>query len=559
MRSVQALAQGIIPTLHPTLRGNPWVWGAALLALLVLFPIGAVLWVALAPSGGIWLHLANTVLAEYLLTTAALCGMVAGGTFLIGVGNAWLVTMCRFPGRGVYEWALLLPLAMPAYILAFTYTEFLDFAGPVQALLRELFGWRLKREYWFPEIRSLGGASVFMTLVLYPYVYLLARSAFLAQSVAVLEASRSLGRGPWGGFFHVALPLARPAWMVGIALVVMETLNDLGTVEFFAVPTFTVGIFRVWFGLNNAPAAAQLASIMVLGVLVLLLVERQARKGARFDRGSAPPKYLPRYQLGGKAAGGAVLICSLPVLLGFLLPVGLLVSNAQATFGETFTPRYLKIVGNTLLISGLAALACLAVGVFIAYGQRLQPGKLLGTLARLASIGYAVPGAVLALGILIPNGWLDNLVDSVLRREFGISSGLLISGTLTALLMAYVVRFLALSLGAVESGLSKITPSMDDAARSLGHGPGANLVRVHLPLLKGSLLTGGILVFVDVMKELPMTLVLRPFNFETLATLTYEYASLELLEESALPALTIVIAGLMPVLILSRSLGRSRT
>ncbi len=549
----------------PALRRLPGGWSGitltaliALIAALAALPLGSVLWIALHPSGGIWGHLAGTVLFRYATTTFNLALGVGCGVLVIGAGSAWLVTMCRFPGRGVFQWLLLLPLAMPAYLAAYAYTDLLEFAGPVQSGLREAFGWSGKRDYWFPEVRSLGGAITFMTLVLYPYVYLLARAAFLEQSSSTLEAGRILGHGPWSSFFSISLPLARPALVVGVLLALMETLNDFGTVDYFAVPTFTVGIFRVWFGMNNAPGAAQLASLLLGVVLVLILLERLARRSRRFHSTSGRARPLPGYTLRGARAWAALLACGMPVTLGFAVPAGVLAWQGWQSLETTLEAGLAGLIFNSILISGLAALACCAVGLFLAYGQRLQPGLFPRAAARAASVGYAVPGAVLAIGVLIPAAWLDNTVDAYLRQSLGISSGLLLSGTVAAVLFAYVVRFLALSFGTLESSLAKITPFMDHAARSLGSSPGGVLMRIHLPLMKGSVLTAGLLVFVDGMKELPMTLILRPFNFNTLATHVYEYASYEAFQEAAPAALAIVAVGLLPVMLLSRTIGGVR-
>ncbi len=521
-------------------------------------PVLAVVTIALRPSDDIWQHLAATVLPRYAVTTFWLALGVGLGVLVVGVGTAWLVTMCRFPGRRVFQWALLLPLAMPAYLAAYAYTDLLEFSGPVQGALRAAFGWQTKQDYWFPEIRSLGGAITFMTLVLYPYVYLLSRAAFLEQSAGVLEVGRSLGRGPWGSFFTLSLPLARPAIVVGLLLAVMETLNDFGTVDYFAVQTFTVGIFRVWFGMNNAAGAAQLATLLLTIVIVLIGLERLARRRQRFHHTTTRQQALPRYRLRGARAGLATAACAAPIALGFAVPAGLLAAYTLDTYGQVLAAGFLGSALNSLAVSALAALTCVAVGLFMAYGARLRPARLLRGAVRVASLGYAVPGTVLAVGVIIPAARLDNAVDAFMRASFGVSTGLLLSGTIAAVTFAYTARFLALSFGALEAGLGKITPSMDHAARSLGLAPGAALRRVHVPLLRGSVLTAGLLVFVDGMKELPMTLILRPFNFDTLATHVYEYASDEMLEASALGALMIVAVGIVPVIVLSRSIAGSR-
>jgi iron(III) transport system permease protein len=434
----------------------------------------------------------------------------------------------------------------------------LEYAGPVQGLLREIFGWSSPRDYWFPEIRSLGGAISMMTLVLYPYVYLLARAAFLEQSVCVLEVSRTLGRGPWRSFFTVALPLARPALMIGTSLVIMETLNDFGTVDFFAVQTFTAGIYDVWLNMNNLAGAAQLASILLLFVLGVMALEQINRRKQRFHHTTTKYRELPGYPLRGWRALGATIACVLPIGLGFAVPCGILLKYAIIHFEGAGAGEYITHTLNSLTLSCLATIITVAVGLFLAYCFRLSNSKLLRSLTRFAAIGYAIPGAVLAVGVLHPLGKFDNTVDAFMRQTFGISTGLLVSGTIMAITIAYVVRFLALSVGTVETSLAKITPTMDDAARTLGSGAGATLRRVHLPIMRASMLTAAVLVFVDCMKELPMTLILRPFNFETLATSVYQLASRELLERSALGSLTIVATGILPVILLSLAIGRSR-
>ncbi len=537
---------------------NVWSIGTVVIAAAVTVPILAVLSIAMTPSDDIWAHLVSTVLPLYISTTLQLMIGVGLGTLIIGVGTAWLVSTCRFPGKRMFEWALLLPMAMPAYVIAYVYTDILEYAGPVQGLLRDVFGWTTKRDYWFPEIRSLGGAVSMMTLVLYPYVYLLSRAAFMEQSVCVLEASRVLGRGPWRSFFSVALPLARPAIVVGVSLVLMETLNDFGTVDFFAVSTFTLGIYDVWLNMNNVAGAAQLAALLLFFVVFLVLAERFARRKQRFHSTTSKYKALPGYELQGRARLLATIGCALPVAFGFVLPALVLGGYAVIHFEAAANSDVLGYAGNSVLLSTLTAVLALAIGVFMAYGVRLRKEKIVTFMARFASLGYAVPGSVLAVGVLVSLGALDNGIDGFMRRNFGLSTGLLFSGTIAAVTFGYLVRFLALSFGSVEASLSKITPSMDGAAASLGHGPFSTLRRIHIPLIRGSALTAAMLVFVDCMKELPMTVILRPFNFHTLATYVHQYASDEQLGEASLAALAIVGFGILPVIVLSFAITRSR-
>ncbi len=542
----------------PSLRLDSWTLATVMLAGVMIVPVVAVVALALTPSDDIWAHLVETVLAKYVRVTLALMIGVGVGVTIIGTGTAWLVTMCRFPGRKIFNWALLLPLAVPAYVLAFVVTDQLEYAGTVQSVLRDLFGWKSRQDYWFPEIRSLGGAISVMTLVLYPYVYLLARAAFLEQSVCVIEVSRTLGRGPWRSFFSVALPLARPAIVIGVTLALMETVNDFGTVDFFAVNTFTAGIYDVWLNMNSRAGAAQLACVLLLFVLCLIAAERWGRQGQRFHHTSTKYRELPSYRLSGGRAALAFVACLIPVMLGFVLPAAVLTDYASRYYEVTLSANFGAYVANSLTLSLITAVLAVAIGVFMAYGVRLSGGTMVRAVTRLASLGYAVPGAVLAIGIVVPLGLFDNAVDAFSRNLFGIPTGLLMSGTIAGLVYGYLARFLALSHGTMESSLAKITPSMDGASRTLGYGPGATLSRVHFPLMRSSLLTAALLVFVDCMKELPLTLILRPFNYETLATFVYQYATDALLEECALAALAIVCAGVLPVILLSASVIRSR-
>jgi iron(III) transport system permease protein len=537
---------------------NVWSVGTVLIGAAVAAPIIAVIYIGLTPSDDIWAHLTSTVLPLYISTTLQLMLGVGAGTLVIGVGTAWLVSTCRFPGRRIFEWALLLPMAMPAYVIAYVYTDLLEYAGPIQVLVRDTFGWTTKREYWFPEIRSLGGAASMMTLVLYPYVYLLSRAAFMEQSVCVLEASRVLGRGPWRSFFSVALPLARPAIVIGVSLVLMETLNDFGTVDFFAVSTFTLGIYDVWLNMNNVAGAAQLAGLLLFFVAFLVLAERFARRKQRFHHTTSKYMALPGFELKGWPRRMAVISCALPVVLGFAVPTVVLGGYAVTYFDAAANAEVLHHAGNSVLLSSLTAVLALAIGVFMAYGVRLKSQWIVKAMTRFASFGYAVPGSVLAVGVLISLGGLDNGIDGFMRDRFGISTGLLFSGTIAAVTFGYLVRFLALSFGSVEASLTKITPNMDGAARSLGHGPFSTLRRVHIPLIRGSALTAAVLVFVDCMKELPMTVILRPFNFHTLATYVHQFASDEQLGEASLAALAIVGFGILPVIVLSLAITRSR-
>ncbi len=536
---------------------RPWTLAVTAVSGLLALPVLVVLSYVLHPAGEVWRHLVRTVLPTYVLNSVTLMIGVAVGTLALGVSTAWLTTMCRFPGRQIFTWILLLPFAIPAYIIAYTYTGMLDFAGPVQSALRAWFGWQAG-DYWFPPVRSLNGAIVMLSLVLYPYVYLLARAAFLEQSVHALDVSRTLGCGPWESFFRVSLPAARPSIIAGLSLALMETLADYGTVQYFGVPTFTTGIFRTWFGLGDSAAAAQLAAVMLLFVFALIALEQNSRRRARYYHSEGRARPLPSYELRGARAAGAWVTCALPVILGFALPAAQLLSWSIATAGATVDARFIDLVLNTVALAGAAAALAVALALLLAYGRRLAGSALAGFAVRLAGMGYAIPGVVIAVGVLLPFGWLDRSIDAWARTHLGFSIGLVLSGTLFTLLFAYMVRFLAVSLQTVDAGLGKITRSMDEAARSLGYGALEIVHKVHVPIMRASLLTAAILVFVDVMKELPATLVLRPFNFNTLAVRAYELASDERLAESATAALAIVAVGVIPVVLLSLSIARSR-
>jgi len=539
-------------------RDTRWLVAAVAVAALVVMPVAAVLWLALNPVENIWPHLVRTVLGHYVYNTVVLMLGVGAAVLVTGVSTAWLVTMCRFPGRRQFEWLLLLPLSMPAYVIAYMYTDLLQYAGPVQGAIRGLFGYTTSRDYWFPEVRSLRGAIMLMGLVLYPYVFLLARAAFLEQSAAMLEASRILGRGPWRTFFSVSLPVARPSIAVGVALALMETLNDFGTVDYFAVRTLTAGIYDTWLGMGNLGGAAQIASLMLLFVMALIGIERFGRRNIVYYQQGRQLQPLPGYTLHGWKRYGAVAACSLPVLAGFVVPMAALGRYAVIYFEQSWTPDFREDAANSFILSALAAFSALAVALLITYARRLHGRGVTAVAARLAGLGYAVPGAVLAIGVIVPFAAFDNAVDALVRQWLGVSTGLLLSGTVFAIIFAYVVRFLAVAIGQVESSLGKVSPSMDMAARTLGFRPLEVLLRHHLPLIRGGMLAAALIVFVDCMKELPATLILRPFNFETLATGVYQLASDERIGEAALGSLTIVLVGLAPVVLLSRTISRAR-
>ncbi|MCC5882694.1 MAG: iron ABC transporter permease [Halomonas sp.] len=536
---------------------SPWTLLILAIALVVALPVIVVLAHIVMPTEGVWQHLASTVLGRYMGNTLYLTVTVGIGTMLIGTGTAWLVVMCRFPGRRVFEWALLLPLAVPTYVIAYAYTDFLQYAGPLQTWLREIFEWG-RGDYYFPNIRSLGGAATLITLVLYPYVYLLARAAFLEQSVCVLDVGRTLGRGPWNLFATVAVPLARPAIVGGVSLVLMETLNEFGAVQFFGVDTFTTGIYRTWFGLGEQVAAAQLAACLLLFVIALVMLERWSRGKRQYFHTTNRYQQLPEYRLRGWRAAAAFTACALPVLIGFLIPSGLLTQMAITTGDALFGTRFLGFAWNSLKLAVIASLIAVGLAVVLSYGVRLHDSPVTRVATRIASMGYAIPGSVIAVGILIPFAWLDNTVNTWLHTHYGTIVGLIFSGTAFILIYAYVVRFLAVSFNTVEASLGKVTPSMDAASRTLGQTPAGTLKRVHTPIMRGSLFAAGILVFVDIMKELPATIILRPFNFDTLAVRAYSLASDERLAEASTASLAIVVVGIIPVVLLSMAMRRSR-
>ena len=537
-----------------------WLGGMAwLVGLLVALPVLSVVSNVLSTgSSDTWAYLASTVLPDYLWSTLWLCLGVGCGTASMGVGAAWLVTRYDFPLRSTMEWALVLPLAVPGYVMAYTYTDLLQYVGPVQTALREAFGWS-RADYWFPDVRSLSGAVLLFSLVLYPYVYMLARTAFMERAGGMLEVGRSMGLGPWRSFWRVSLPLARPAIAAGVSLALMETLADFGAVSYFGVQTFTTGIYRAWFSLGDRVAAAQLATALLSFVILVLAFERISRGRARFHDTTLRHARFMAHRLRGWRATLAVLACLIPLVAGFMLPAGILmhmaVTDGDAQFGE----RFIELTRNSVTVSALTAALAVALALFMGYAARIHSSSwLVRSVHRVAGLGYALPGTVIAVGVLIPLARIDNILTDWLVRHVDWQSGLLMTGGIAGLVYACVVRFLTPAVQSVDAGLQKITPSMDNAARSLGLTPGATLRRVHFPLLRGSLLTAVLLVFIDVMKELPATLVLRPFNFDTLATQAYTLASDERLAEASTAALAIVVVGLLPLIVLSREIAKGR-
>ncbi|WP_171132570.1 MULTISPECIES: iron ABC transporter permease [unclassified Ruegeria] len=520
-----------------------------------LLPMVAVALAAVTGGTDTVSHLISTVLPGYTLTTAVLVVLVSIGTFSIGVGAAWLVTMTRFPGVRFFEIALVLPLAFPAYVLAYAYTFILDHPGIVQSTLRQVTGWG-PRDYWFPEIRSTEGAAAMLVLVLYPYVYLLARAAFLQQSDRAFLAARALGNSPWAAFWRVSLPMARPAIAGGVLLAVMETIADFGTVSYFGVQTFATGIYSSWFSLADRAAAAQLALCLLAFALIMAMTERQQRGKAKYYQQGKRHVAGAASHLKGWGAAFAFLLCAIPVFLGFVLPVIILVQMGLESEQNLLSRRYIGFIQNSLMLAGIAAVVTVGAAISIGFFQRLRPGKGSSAAAYLARLGYAVPGGVIAVGLIVPFAGFDNALDAWMRKTFDVSTGLLVTGSIWLLIGAYMVRFLAAALSAYEGGQSTVHANMDAAARSLGQSPIGTLRRVHLPILTPSLLTALLIVFVDVMKELPATLIMRPFNFDTLAVQAYRLASDERLEGAAVPSLAILAVGLLPVILICRQVGR---
>ena len=526
-----------------------------LVAALVALPVTTVALHVFLPDEGAWRHIAQVLLPDYIRNTLVLVTGTALGVLAFGLTSAWLVAVCRFPGRRIFEWALVLPLAFPAYVIAYTYTDLLQVSGPVQTFIRDLTGWSA-RDYWFPPIRSLGGAIAMLSLVLYPYVYLLGRAAFVQQSSGILEAARTLGHGPWGAFLKVALPMARPALVAGVLLALMETLADFGTVAYFGVPVFTTGIYRAWFSLGDPVSAAKLSAVLLAFVFILVALERWNRGSMRFHQVGAPAAERKPYQLEGWHAALAVIACSIPLFFGFLLPGARLAWLAWIGGDAQFGARYLRLLWNSVSLAGISAIVAVTAAVIVGYGLRLSPGAPMRLVHRISGLGYAIPGSVIAVGVLIPLAAADRGLRSWMVSWFGIEPGLILTGGILGLVFAYVARFLAVSLQSVDAGLARITPAMDDAARALGDGPSRTLRRVHMPILRANLLTAGLIVFVDVMKELPATLILRPFDFDTLAVQAYRLAADERLAEASTASLAIVLAGLIPVIILARQVSR---
>ncbi|MFL2668671.1 MAG: ABC transporter permease [Alphaproteobacteria bacterium] len=521
-----------------------WSLTTLFLALVLIGPFVAILFTAAGDSEGLWPHLLTTVMPRYVANTLWLMLGVGVLSLIFGIVTAWILARFDFPGAKILEWALLLPATVPAYIIAYTYTDLLEYAGPVQGLLRDLFGWTSAREYWFPEIRSMGGAILVMASVLYPYIYLMARTAFRLTPVSYFEVARLNNRNPT---FTVDLPLARPAIIAGLALVLMEVMSDFGTVEFFAVETLTLGIFNVWLGMNNLTAAAQIAGMAFIFILALVVIERSARRRQRFNDTSGRATTLAAIQVSGGKATLCFILCLLPIILGFIIPAAILLSFVVKGLAITNVDALLTAALNSLVISLVAAISVIAIATVMILVTTYKKHPLLKVLTTVSALGYAFPGAILAIGVVSFAGGIDGVAATL-----GLSDGILIGG-LGLLVLAYIMRFQAVGHGAILSGVNRLSPNIMSASFVLGRGFTSSMRLLAPPLLRKSMIAGGILVFVDVMKELPMTLLLRPFNYETLSTYVYQFAKDELLEESALAALLIIIAGLGPVILINAS------
>ncbi|MGL5047913.1 MAG: ABC transporter permease [Shewanella sp.] len=531
-----------------------WSLAGYTVAALLVLPLFALILQALQPDEAVFGHLMATVLPTYIINSLLLIFWVSLGSLLIALPSAWLMARCEFVGRRYLQWALLLPLAMPGYIVAYVYTDLLDYAGPVQRSLRALFGWRAPQDYFFPDIRTLGGAACVLSLVLFPYIYLLARTAFMEQSLNLAQASRIMGCSPWQSFWRLSLPMARPALAVGIALVAMETAADFATVSYFAVPTLTTAVYDTWLGYGNLTAAAKLSAIILLVVFMLIGVERFARRKQQLFQKQSRIQSIDLYKLSKGMTLIALSFCSLLLLLAFVLPFGILVSYAIDYFDQSWDSLFWQLSFNSLSLALMASLICCLIALLLMFVRRISPRPRDALPARLASTGYALPGTVLAIGVLVPLTLLDFALNDITDFLGLKGPGLLLTGSIVALVFAFCVRFVAIAIGSVESSYKRISPSLDMVSLTMGQRPSQLLTRVHLPLLAKGLFAGALLVFIESMKELPAALLLRPIGFENLATYAFQFASDEKLEHGALAAIVIVLVGLVPLIYLNRSL-----
>lgn len=521
-----------------SLKQSLWPYSALSLAGLVLLPLTVIFLSWLNVEGEVWQHLIDTQLGRLLGNTAVLVTGVAVGVTLLGVSLAWLVSLCEFPGRRWLDWALMLPMAIPAYVMAFVFVGLFDFSGPLQQWLHKAV-----EGYKYVDVRQPAGVICVFVLVFYPYVYMLARSAFLAQGRSLLDAARLLGASPLKAFYKVALPMARPAVVAGVSLALMETLADFGAVSVFNFDTFTTAIYKTWYGLFNLSAAAQLASLLLVFVILALHFEKRARGQVEIGQSERQAQHV-RYRLKGWQAMGASAFCLLVFALAFAIPLMQLFVWVYKSGLGAFTARFVNLIWHTLMIGASAALITTAAALMLALAQRQRPDPIMNAGVRLANLGYALPGSVLAVGIMLSFNWIE-------KDLLGLSSQYLSSG-IVALLLAYVIRFMAVAFGPIDNGLQRIRPSIPEAAQTLGANGKRLLLRIYLPMLRPGLFTAILMVLVDVMKEMPATLLLRPFGWDTLAVRIYEMTSEGEWERAALPAIMLVIVGLIPVIYFMR-------
>lgn len=531
--------------------------GALFIAAIIAIPILTIFYMALSSEKNIWPHLSSTVLPGYIITTLIVLFGVGLITLVLGIGLAWIVTVYNFPFRRILEWLCLIPLAMPTYIIAYTYGEIFDYPGFLQSSLRFIFGWQSYKDYWFPDIYSNGGVIFVMSFVLYPYVYLTSRAAFLRQSISLIEVSNTLGYSLTSSFFRIALPMARPAIIIGLILVMMESMNEFAAFEYYGVNTLSVGVYITWLEKNNLSGAAQIAIFMLIFVFLLMIIERKLRNKRSFVQKNNNTLAINRVQLVGLRAYIISMICFLPILIGFIFPSIVLLDFIIQRYYEIDIIKYLHLVLNSIYLSSFAAFLTLVISIYLINVSISSNNFIIKLSIGVSRLGYALPGVVLALGIIVPVITVDNFLKGLIGDVFGISMGLIISGTAIGVLYAYIVRFLTIAYGTIESGFSALNPDLGAASRVLGRSRIQTLLGIQLPIIKPALIAAVLLVFVDSMKELPATLLLRPFNFDTLATHVYTYASLSALEDAALPAMTIVAVGIIPIIFINRVLMRS--
>lgn len=533
-----------------------WKTSSGVISLLLVLPILAIFYTAIGETDDLFTHLMSTVMPTYIYNTVVLTAGVMLLSLILGIPSAWFMAMCKLPTEKWLQWALVLPLAMPGYIIGYIFTDWFDFAGPIQIFLRDITGWG-PGEYWFPDIRTLSGATFVLSLVLYPYVYLLCRAAFMEQNVSLLQSARLLKCSPWESFWRISLPLVRPSIAVGLSLVAMETIGDFGTVSYFAVNTLTTAVYDTWLGYSNLNAAAKISAMMLMIVVLLLSAERYSRRKQKLFQSQFNSHEDFRYELKGWRKWGALIWCWGLVAIAFIFPLLQLIDYAITYFAQSWTPEFREYAWNSLVVSVVAAIIGVAIALTVNFSQRVNGGRSSLVFMRLSSMGYAVPGTVLAIGVMVAVLFMDHRVNDIAKAmEWG-RPGLIFSGSMFALIFAMVVRFSAVAIGSVESNLNKISPSLDMASRTMGCTPNTMLWRVHFPLVKRGALIAGLLVFIESMKELNAALLLRPFNFETLATYVYNFASDEHLELAALPAVLLVLVGLIPLVVVNRSLEQN--